>query len=751
MINKTLTTLLVLLVFSGEAFSQDSSNFCLKGQSFHIVILGSSTAAGAGPSVSDSAWVNRFRTYLQGINPQNQVTNLAIGGTTTYHIMPSWFVPPPNRPLPNNNNVTQAVSLAADAIIVNMPSNDASNGFGVNEQMFNFHTIVNCADSAGIPVWVCTTQPKASLPLWKDSIQVAVKDSVFADFGIHAIDFWTTLALANNKLDTSYDSGDGTHLNDAGHRLLFERTRDKNILTALYDTIGVEDHAIIAIQVASLELCGDSAAIINGSITNLGIPSGYDLVATTTIQNLSAPSLSYQYDTIAGGVSTCQSVPLTVTVNTWNGGNFSIRTTLATINDTNLTNDTSTVISFSQQGRPALNTMNDTACANEPVTLIAQSTDSVFWFSNPAGGTAIANGDSLQIAINHSTTDYYAEARRGPFHYSDELLTTASSSISWNGVMFDIVADTLLTIDSLMMIPYESGQSGVVAWYRQGSHYGAENDQTLWTLWGKDTVLTTSIMEETYVDFPQLTLSAGDTIGVYLHMEESSKRLRYQGMSNPATIHSAKLSLTGGTGVSHTFGSTYTPRLWHGKIFYHYGVNPQGVCSSGRIPVRAFTSQPVVDLGLDTNIWLQNGVYHTFDAGPGYTSYLWSTGDTTQTVLLGTQNLIDGPNTVWVNVADKWGCTDSDTLIIYATFVGLPEEAEVTPSLRPNPSNGQFQLTCTDGKLADIVIFTMSGSVVFETENLANGDILSTNFPPGMYLAILKYHDERYPVRLIVR
>ena len=54
-----------------------------------IVILGSSTAAGAGVINSENAWVNHYRTYLQSIDPTSQVINLAKGGYTTCAIMPT--------------------------------------------------------------------------------------------------------------------------------------------------------------------------------------------------------------------------------------------------------------------------------------------------------------------------------------------------------------------------------------------------------------------------------------------------------------------------------------------------------------------------------------------------------------------------------------------------------------------------------------------------------------------------------------
>lgn len=209
---------------------------CFPDSSIRVVVLGSSTAAGVGASVADSAWVNRYRVYLQSLHPNNEVVNLGVSATTTYQIMPDGFVPPPLRPAPDtNNNITKAIELQADAIIVNMPSNDAFFGIGTTEQMSNFKAIAQQADSAGIPIWVATTQPRNLLPA-QVLVQLAVRDSIFSYFGNFAIDFWTTLAGADNLPNPVYNSGDGIHLNDTGHRILFGRVAQKNIPTQIMDT-----------------------------------------------------------------------------------------------------------------------------------------------------------------------------------------------------------------------------------------------------------------------------------------------------------------------------------------------------------------------------------------------------------------------------------------------------------------------------------------------------------------------------------
>lgn len=203
----------------------------------HIVVLGSSTAAGTGASVPDSAWVNRYRNALVAEDASHQVTNLARGGYTTYHIMPTGNVPPAGRPLPDTlRNITRALSLAPDAVIINLPSNDAAYGYTLAEQLANYDSVLAAAGRAGVPVWISTTQPRNLTLAGRENL-MAMRDSTFARWGDHAIDFWNGIANPDGTINVLYNSGDGIHLNDAGHRILFERAHAKDIPAALVTAV----------------------------------------------------------------------------------------------------------------------------------------------------------------------------------------------------------------------------------------------------------------------------------------------------------------------------------------------------------------------------------------------------------------------------------------------------------------------------------------------------------------------------------
>jgi len=84
---------------------------------------------------------------------------------------------------------------------------------------------------------------------------------------------------------------------------------------------------------------------------------------------------------------------------------------------------------------------------------------------------------------------------------------------------------------------------------------------------------------------------------------------------------------------------------------------------------------PVVDLGPDTTICNDEGL--VLDAGT-QGSYLWSTGDIGQTILV----YVDGMQEIWVEVENEYGCLGGDTILINECSVlyslGIP--TGITPN-----------------------------------------------------------------------
>lgn len=194
---------------------------------FKIAILGSSTAAGTGAS-PDSSWVERYADYLK-YDTKFEVTNFARGGYNTFRILPTGTETNSGETIDETRNVTAALAIDPCAIIVNMPSNDAAGGYDAATQLSNFEAVANAAQEAGTQIWIATTQPRNFTNQTQIDIQTEVRDSILSIYGENAIDFWTGIANEENTILEEVDSGDGVHLNNKGHKILFERVKDKGI------------------------------------------------------------------------------------------------------------------------------------------------------------------------------------------------------------------------------------------------------------------------------------------------------------------------------------------------------------------------------------------------------------------------------------------------------------------------------------------------------------------------------------------
>jgi hypothetical protein len=97
---------------------------------------------------------------------------------------------------------------------------------------------------------------------------------------------------------------------------------------------------------------------------------------------------------------------------------------------------------------------------------------------------------------------------------------------------------------------------------------------------------------------------------------------------------------------SHLYPSTGT--YWVTLVVYLYGV------AKNNFHIIVVNDPPEMTLINDTTVCAYEPFY--LDAGPGYNSYLWQTGETTQTILCETSG------TYWCQVTGAGGCTDTDTV-----------------------------------------------------------------------------------------
>ncbi|MBL4709321.1 MAG: T9SS type A sorting domain-containing protein [Flavobacteriales bacterium] len=742
--------LFLSLLFIYHSLSAQNYNSCVKSSNFHIVVLGSSTAAGAGPSSQDSSWVNRYRKHIQTINIQNQVSNLGVGGTTTYNIMPDWYTSPTGKPSRDSTkNISEAIRLGADAIIVNMPSNDAARGYTALEQMNNFQLLKAVADSFNIKIWVCTTQPRNGFNSIRQQIQLDTRDSIIAFFGINSIEFWSGFANATNGIDTLYDSGDGVHMNDTAHGILCKRVINKLIPNELSDTLSYIDISVKEILFHQSS-CGDSLDKISIIVSNIGQTSSAPISVNFELKNLISSTFIRSNQNISLGISSCSSDTLLFSINSYRGGTFEIRAFIDSI-DVNPNNDSSTIYSLTRIGHPDISITDDYYCPNDSAFLTAISLigDTIVWYDSLNAISPIHIGSTYSFLPNNLSSTFFAQAVSGPLHFKEIFDLIQSTGINWNGYMLDMIANDSIILDSITIPINTPGNPKVITYYRYGSHKGSENMAQNWTYWGIDSSIIINSGDLAHLNYPELRLTPNDTLAIYLHLQNQNSSLSYKWMSSANIRSDSKLSVYSGTGVSHTFGTTYYPRNFSGKIHYHHGFNPKGDCQSARIAVNATENQAYLDLGNDTILNGKDSLY--LNLPNSFKHPIWSNGDTSRQILVNVSNFGIGLHLISVIALDSIGCENRDTILVQLNLtLGLSEHKTTSLHIKPNPSNGLVYIDKEIKNGTPIQVFDQYGRLI-KNEVITNQQLDLRGFPKGIYFLVILLNQQSRKVTLLIQ
>ena len=121
---------------------------------------------------------------------------------------------------------------------------------------------------------------------------------------------------------------------------------------------------------------------------------------------------------------------------------------------------------------------------------------------------------------------------------------------------------------------------------------------------------------------------------------------------------------------------------------------------------------PQIDIGIDTTLTGYDTL--VLDPGGGYASYLWNTGDTTQTLTLYGSQMSGGSHNYWVEVTDTNGCSAKAYRTITYSGVGINEHKQQAWKVFPNPANEQLTIELPKALQEEAVLklYNQSGAIV---------------------------------------
>jgi lysophospholipase L1-like esterase len=193
--------------------------------SFKLAVIGSSTSAGEGASSESNGWVSLLTAALEEtLQVPFSSDNLSVGGYASPDLLPNSG---------SNGNIDDAINTEPNLIVVALAgSNDLAAGTSQATFIERMHTLRDRAMDADIPLFFVSTAPKdlsddeqQALKDWSDAMATEFDSCWVPSSDTYSPCFIDTFdALANDSLgiDSTYSAGDGIHLNDAGHAVIFE-------------------------------------------------------------------------------------------------------------------------------------------------------------------------------------------------------------------------------------------------------------------------------------------------------------------------------------------------------------------------------------------------------------------------------------------------------------------------------------------------------------------------------------------------
>ena len=358
-------------------------------------------------------------------------------------------------------------------------------------------------------------------------------------------------------------------------------------------------------------------------------------------------------------------------------------------------------------------------CGPGTVVLTATAADSIFWYAAATGGSPLANGSSYTTPSLSSTRTYYVQAggtcpsTRVPV---SAIITSQAAAPSTTDDARCGTGSATLTATSPDPITWYDAPGGNIV--GTGSPFATPSISTTTTYYavaGVSGCLSSPVAAVATINPipPAPVVTGAQKCGPgSLTLNASA--------TNPITWYSAA---TGGSILAT--GATYTANF--NVTTTVYVDSKSSLCSSNRIPVTAtIYSMPLVNIGPPTLV-INTGQSYTLDAGPGFASYLWSTGATTQSIN------INSANVYYVTVTSANNCQGSDTITVTITNGITNTEIDRAFEIYPNPTSGTINVIVNNPLLHfDLRISDVSGRIILIDSHKESGLFNKSYFLSGV-------------------
>ncbi len=198
-----------------------------------------------------------------------------------------------------------------------------------------------------------------------------------------------------------------------------------------------------------------------------------------------------------------------------------------------------------------------------------------------------------------------------------------------------------------------------------------------------------------------------------------------------------------GSGVS---GSVFNP-VTSGNFNISYSYTDNNGCSSSAGTTITVFAKPTVSLGNDIMICADDIL--VLDPGNTYSSYLWSDGSTSPSIIADSSGTGLGVKQVFVEVTNNNGCANRDTInITFDLCAGINSYAQNSLiNIYPNPFKKSVTINLKEK--SSISVFDARGRMIERRENIAGEFMYGENFADGVYYIQISCSGQEKVYRII--
>jgi len=201
------------------------------------------------------------------------------------------------------------------------------------------------------------------------------------------------------------------------------------------------------------------------------------------------------------------------------------------------------------------------------------------------------------------------------------------------------------------------------------------------------------------------------------------------------------------SGLSSTSGDTVLASPLISTTYTVLASTTDGCTDFSELPLTV-NPNPKISLGQDTILCAQNSIF--LDAGTGMNSYMWSTGDSTQSIIADSSGYGLATVPFIVTATNAFGCTISEEILITFDVCASVQSNFERSNLFifPNPFS-DYIFILSDEKSFLVTIYDMLGKVVFSKKFAGANPVVQPMLAPGVYFFEVEALSIKQTVKLV--